>query len=318
MNSHRLLASALVVGTLAAGYVGHIRTDAKRTTLDAGMMLGGSTAVATTDRSVSRAAVPRVDGPELAAASSSSISVPRAVTAPAAQQSYADINAPYDAKYHFVRVRYDVGGGGFGGFGGRRGGGREPSWAHDYPRAERNFLKIIDETTYVVPQTEGSNVLTLDDPELFKYPIAYIVEVGRWNPTDEEVASLGEYLLKGGFLIVDDTRDERGNEWANFAYHMERALPGLALVPLDHEHDIFDSFFEVDPAAVVPPYGPRIAEYYAIFEDNDPDRRILVLFNFNNDIAEYWEYSDMGYFPIDLSNEAYKLGVNYIVYALTH
>ena len=156
------------------------------------------------------------------------------------------------------------------------------------------------------------------DPELLKHPIAYIVEVGYWNPSDDEVRALGEYLLKGGFLIVDDTRDERGFELRNFAAHMERALPGLALVTLDHDHDIFDSFFRVDPLAVIPPYGPRDAQYYGIFEDNDPEKRMLVMFNFNNDIAEYWEYSDMGYFPIDLANEAYKLGVNYVVYAHTH
>ena len=233
----------------------------------------------------------------------------------AATQSYDDLNAPYDSKYHFVRVRYDGGGAGFGGFRrGRRGG----TWSHDYPRAERNFLRILKETTYVGTQADGSNVLTLDDPELLKYPIAYIVEVGYWNPSDQEVRALGDYLLKGGFLIVDDTRDERGFEYHNFALHMERALPGLSIVSLNHDHDIFDSFFRIDPLAVIPPYGPRDVQYYAIFEDNDPDKRMMVMFNFNNDIAEYWEFSDMGYFPIDLSNEAYKLGVNYIVYAHTH
>jgi hypothetical protein len=241
-------------------------------------------------------------------------SAPREGAAAAAAQSYADINAPFDSKYHFVRIRYD-GGGGFRGFRrGRRGG----TWSHDYPRAEYNFLQILKETTYLGTQAEGSNVLTFDDPELLKYPIAYIVEVGYWNPSDDEVRALGEYLLKGGFLIVDDTRDERGFELRNFAAHMERALPGLALVTLDHDHDIFDSFFRVDPLAVIPPYGPRDAQYYGIFEDNDPEKRMLVMFNFNNDIAEYWEYSDMGYFPIDLANEAYKLGVNYVVYAHTH
>ena len=235
----------------------------------------------------------------------------------AVEQSYADLNAPYDSKYHFTRIRYDGGGGGFGGFRrGRRGG----MWAHDYPRAEYNFLQILKETTYLRTQLEGSNVLTFDDPELLKYPIAYIVEVGYWNPSDEEVRALGEYLLKGGFLIVDDTRDERGF-YQNFASHMERALPGLALVPLAHDHDIFDSFFRVDPLAVIshPIYGaPLDIQYYAIFEDNDPQKRMLVVFNFNNDIAEYWEFSDQGYYPIELANEAYKLGVNYIVYAHTH
>ena len=245
-------------------------------------------------------------------------SAPSGLAPAAATQWHDDFNTPYDSKYHFVRVRYDGGGGGFGGFRrGRRGG----TWSHDYPRAERNFLQILKETTYVGTQAEGSNVLTFDDPELLKYPIAYIVEVGYWHPSDEEVRALGEYLLKGGFLIVDDTRDERGFEYRNFAAHMERALPGLTLVPLAHDHDIFDSFFRVDPLAVVshPIYGPPLdIQYYAIFEDNDPEKRMLVVFNFNNDIAEYWEYSDQGYVSIDLTNEAFKLGVNYIVYAHTH
>ena len=242
-------------------------------------------------------------------------SAPSGLAPAAATQWYDDFNTPYDSKYHFVRVRYDGGGGGFGGFRrGRRGG----TWSHDYPRAERNFLQILKETTYVGTQAEGSNVLTFDDPELLKYPIAYIVEVGYWHPSDEEVRALGEYLLKGGFLIVDDTRDERGFEYRNFASHMERALPGLSLVPLAHDHDIFDSFFRVDPLAVIPLYGPRDVQYYAIFEDNDPEKRMMVVFNFNNDIAEYWEFSDVGWYSIDLTNEAFKLGVNYIVYAHTH
>jgi hypothetical protein len=232
----------------------------------------------------------------------------------AATQSYDDLNAPYDSKYHFVRVRYG-GGGGFGGF---RRGRRGSTWSHDYPRAERNFLQILKETTLLETQWQGSNVLTLDDPEMLKYPISYIVEVGYWNPSEEEVQALGEYLLKGGFLIVDDTRGERGFEYQNFASHMERALPGLSIVSLDHDHEIFDSFFHVDPLAVIPMYGPRDIQYYAIFEDNDPEKRMLAVFNFNNDIAEYWEYSDQGFVSIELTNEAFKLGVNYIVYAHTH
>lgn len=243
---------------------------------------------------------------------------PITVNEPAAtqpRQSWDDLNAEYDGKFHFVRVRYDSGRGGFGGFG-RRGGG--PSWAHDYPRAERNFMQIISETTLVNPLTEGSNVLTLDDPELFKFPVAYIVEVGNWQPSDEEAASLGEYLMKGGFLIVDDTRDERGYEYRNFAEQMSRALPDHELLPLAHDHEIFDAFFRIDPLAVMPPYGPRNPLWFAIFEENDPTKRLMVVMNLNNDIAEYWEFSDMGYYPIDLANEAYKLGVNYVVYSLTH
>jgi len=149
-------------------------------------------------------------------------------------QSYDDFNAPYDGLYHFVRVRYSSGGGGSRGFGRRRGGGA--MWAHDYPRAERNFLSIMSETTFVGSLTEGSNVLAFDDPELFKYPISYIVEVGAWSPSEAEIESLGNYLLKGGFLIVDDFRG--GYELDNLEFHLKRALPDMNMVMVDDADDI--------------------------------------------------------------------------------
>jgi hypothetical protein len=226
-----------------------------------------------------------------------------------------EANAPYDGLLHFVRVRFDPGGrGGFGGFG--RGRGREPLWAHDYPRAERNFLAILDETTFVRAQTQSSNILGFDDPELFNFPIAYIVEVGFWNPSESEVAALGDYLRKGGFLIVDDFRG--GYELDNLEFHLRRALPEANMVRVEDTDEIFDTFFRIVPEDVIPPYGGQAPLWYGIYEDNDPAKRLMVIINANNDIAEYWEYSDRGYYPIDLANEAYKLGVNYVVYALTH
>lgn len=230
-----------------------------------------------------------------------------------APQDWESLNAPYDGRFHFARIRYEPTRGRGRGF---RFGGREPMWAHDYPRGERNFMKIIGETTLVDALVDGSNVVTLDDPRLFLYPVAYIIEVGAWDPTDEEAAALGEYLRKGGFLIVDDFRG--GYALRNFAYHIDRALPGAQLVQLDGTHEIFDAFFRVDPREVIPPYGATVPTWYGIFEDNDRDGRMLAIVNYDNDLSEYWEYSDYGYYPIDLSNEAYKLGVNYIVYALTH
>jgi hypothetical protein len=189
-------------------------------------------------------------------------------------------------------------------------------WAHDYPRAERNFLAIMDETTFVSAQTRGSNVLTFDDPELFRYPIAYIVEVGAWNPTDAEVESLSAYLRKGGFLIVDDFRDRRALD--NLQFQLRRVLPEARMMEVADTDDVFDSFFRIVPHEVIPPYGGGTPLWFGIYEDNDPEKRLMVIINYNNDIAEYWEFSDYGYYPIDLANEAYKLGVNYVIYGLTH
>jgi hypothetical protein len=227
-----------------------------------------------------------------------------------------DPNAPYDGQYHFARIRFSPGGrGSFGGFGRGRGRGGA-MWAHDYPRADFNFLAILRETTFVRTHRAASNVVTFDDPEFFRYPISYIVEVGAWNPTDEETVALGEYLLKGGFLIVDDFRGPY--ELDNLAFHLKRALPDHSLLPVAEDDDIFDSFFRIAPNDVVPPYGGYPPLWYGIYEENDPEKRIMVMINANNDMAEYWEFSDYGYYPIDLANEAYKLGVNYVVYALTH
>lgn len=235
----------------------------------------------------------------------------------AARQSREQLEAPYDGLWHFVRLQYSQGGGreGFG-FGFGRRGGRDATWAHDYPRAELNFMKIIDDATLVPALVDGSNVFQLDDPDLFMFPAAYIVEPGFWFPTDEEARSLGDYLRKGGFLVVDDFRGD--SELANLQAQLERVLPEGQMVPLDETHEIFDAFFRIDPHEVVPPYGDLPPLWYGIYEGNDPNGRLQVIINYNNDMAEYWEYSDFGFYPIDLSNEAYKLGVNYVVYGLTH
>lgn len=221
---------------------------------------------------------------------------------------------PYDGRFAFVRLRYELGGGrgGFGGFAGFR---REPPWAHDYPRADRHFMRILEEITLLRPHLEESNIFALDDPELHSFPVAYMSEPGFWTLTEAETEGLRSYLAKGGFLIFDDFR---GFHLMNFEEQLRRVLPTARLVTLDATHPIFHAFFEIDPARFVPPYGGEAPVFYGVFEDNDPNKRLQIIANYNNDIGEYWEFSDTGWVPIDLSNEAYKFGVNYVVYAMTH
>jgi hypothetical protein len=100
---------------------------------------------------------------------------------------------------------------------------------------------------------------------------------------------------------------------------MKRVLPDVRMVELDITHPIFHAFFDVATLDFVPYYGrAEKALFIGAFENNDPSKRLLFIANYNNDVGEYWEWSDTGWTPIDLSNEAYKLGVNYIVYGLTH
>jgi hypothetical protein len=166
------------------------------------------------------------------------------------------------------------------------------------------------------PHLAGSNVHDLDDPELLKYPIAYLSEPGYWIPDQAQAAGLRTYLAKGGFLIVDDFM--RG-EWHNFERSMRMVLPGARIVKLDVSHPIFDAFFHIRSLDMRYPHDPTLrAEFLGIHEDNDPKKRLLVIINYNNDIGDYMEHSGQSWWPVNITNDAYKLAVNYLVYGLTH
>ena len=105
----------------------------------------------------------------------------------------------------------------------------------------------------------------------------------------------------------------------NYSTQLHRVLPDAKLVPLDVSNPVYqDAFFRMKTISFPPPYGNWTPIYYGVYENNDPTRRLMVIANYNNDIGEYWEWSDTDYAPIELNNEAYKLGVNYVMYALTH
>lgn len=217
-------------------------------------------------------------------------------------------NAEYDGRFIFARIAYSEPQS----FGFRRGGG--PPWQHDYPRAERNFLKILTELSSVRARTNASTIISTDNPEFFRFPVAYMAEPGFWRPTEAEVAGLAAWFKKGGFLIFDDFA---GRDFLNMESQMQRVLPGARLVRLDKTHPIFDAFYRIENLETFHPVYGDASEYWGIFEDNDPTKRLIVIANHNNDIAEYWEFADQGFFPIALSNESFKLGINYIVYALS-
>jgi hypothetical protein len=226
-------------------------------------------------------------------------------------------NIPYDGRFTFVRVNYDTAPGGY------WAGGR-PSWSHGYPVAERNLMKIMNEVSYLGAHSEEINTLSLEDPQLFKYPVAYIIEVGWWTLSDHGAEALRDYLAKGGFLIVDDFkmpgwRGIQGGGWEPFEKNMQRVIPGVQFFDMAASHPIFHSFFEINRLDNFPQaYNSGQPVFRGVFEDNDPTRRLLAIVNYNTDISQYWEWSGRGFRPFDETNEAYKLGVNYIIYGLTH
>ena len=213
-------------------------------------------------------------------------------------------NVAYDGRFTFLRVKFEP-----------LGGGWDLKWDHDYPRSETHFAKILDELTTMKPLLEGSNILGFADPDVFKYPIGYVSEPGFWTMSDAELTGVRAYVQKGGFLIFDDFA---GQHWYNFERRWLQAFPGLTPVRLELSHPIFDSFFHIESLDMDHPYFGAKAEFWGAYEDNDPTKRLVMIANYNNDIGDYMEWSDEGFLPIALSNEAYKLAVNYVLYAMTH
>jgi len=213
-------------------------------------------------------------------------------------------NVPYNGKFTFSRIRY--GGNGF--FG-------RSAWSHDYPRADEHLPALMEALTSLRPNLGASNVFDLEDPEIFRHPILYVSEPGAWTISAEGARNLRAFLLKGGFIMFDDFEAE---QWHNFEAAFRQAMPEAQFIEIDERHPIFRSFFVIEDINVPHPLVRVDPIYYGVFEDNDPTGRMLALVNYNNDLAEYWEWSGQGLFPVDTTNEAWKLGINYLIYGLTH
>lgn len=211
--------------------------------------------------------------------------------------------------FQFVRIRYNGFGGGFGMF--RMGNG--PPWMHDYPRAERNFLKILLEVTSVETTPDSYLILTFEDPKILEYPFLYVSEPGYWNITDAEATNLRDYFERGGFVLFDDFRGSY--ELNNLVSAMKRIFPDRTWRELTIDHPVFHCFYDIEDLYMVPPYNTGGMPTFLGWFDNEG--RMQAVANYNNDIGDYWEWSDEVINPIN-SNEAYKFGINYVIYSLTH
>jgi hypothetical protein len=178
-------------------------------------------------------------------------------------------------------------------------------------------MRIVEEITFIATHRDESNVFALDDPELCNFPVAYMSEPGFWTMNDAEAEGLRTYLQKGGFIIFDDFR---GSHIQNLELQMRRVYPEGQFRKLDTTHPIFHSFFDINALDPRSGYYAEMGdtEWLGIYEDNDPRKRLIAIANNNHDLGELWEFSDTGYVPVDLSNDAYKFGVNYVMYAMTH
>ena len=222
-------------------------------------------------------------------------------------------------EFYFTRAIYSSGG--------FRGGyrGRGGSWATDYPKADSQFLEVLGRLARELDSYSGEHAVRVDDPDLRRFPFLYAVEVGRMGLTDDEIKGLREYLLAGGFLIVDDFWGTY--QWANFEENIRQVLPEYAIVDVPLSHPVFHSYYEIKEILQVPnvqngcsggPYNEQDGYTPMVRGIFDEKGRLLVLISFNSDLGDAWEWMEQSCYPLAMSTYAYEFAVNTIVYAMSH
>ena len=220
--------------------------------------------------------------------------------------------------FTFVRIRYDNAGGGLDSEWGWS------SWSIDYPDADFNFLRGVTRLTNIRANSRPA-VLRLDDDRIFEYPFLYMLEMGRnGGPrfSEKEIRNLREYLLRGGFLFIDDFWGTR--EWDTFYRAFAKVFPDRPVVDLSKDHQIFHCFYDLDGPQMIPAVWntQNVPEQDVDSAYNrallDEDGRVMVLINWNSDIGDGWEHTYHPAYSTKYANLAYQLGINYLVYAMTH
>ncbi len=223
---------------------------------------------------------------------------------------------PLTSELHFTRLAFGVNGRPFSSYPG------EP-WLRDWPDAEYHFLQGLRRLTRI-DAGEYRQVSLLNDA-IFDYPVVYAVKVGYWYLSNKEVIRLREYLLKGGLLIVDDFHGP--SEWAQFIATARKIFPDRAIIDVPDEHEIFHVLYDLDDRQQIPgrnsiyngvtwehPLG--IPEHWrGVYDD---DGRVMIAINFNMDMGDAWEHADDAFYPQPMTALAYRVGINYIIYSMTH
>lgn len=219
------------------------------------------------------------------------------------------------AEFFFTRLAYS-------GYGGR-GWGRQ-SWLTDWPEAEYHFMNGVRRLT-VVDAAQGGRYVSPESDELFDYPWLYGVEVGQWSLTEEDAARLREYLLRGGFLMVDDFHG--GYEWASFVEGMRMIFPERPIVEIAEDEEVLHVLYDLDQRIQIPGYRTVYSGVTWERDDGypphwrgvyDDENRLMVAINFNMDLGDAWEHADYPEYPENMTALAYRFGINYVIYAMTH
>ncbi|MDE2805748.1 MAG: DUF4159 domain-containing protein [Gemmatimonadota bacterium] len=262
------------------------------------------------------------DEPHLAAPAPAPVPPPRATrfVAPLPANVAADAAAalsppqrppPEWHEFYFTRAAY-----------GSYGWGRR-SWATDYPKSDRQFLTVLQRLTNL-DAFSWENAILLTDENIRRYPFLYALEVGYMSLSAGEIEGLRDYLKAGGFLVIDDFWGTR--EWAQFEYQMSLVFPQHPIIDLELDHPVFNTFYDIDEILQVPAYGRywrgRTSERdgYVPYVKGilDDDGRLMVIINWNTDLGDAWEWAERPDYPVQYSTFAFQMGVNMIIYAMSH
>jgi len=220
------------------------------------------------------------------------------------------------AEWTFVRFHYDMDGMGFGRF-------RFQRWAADYPKSDRQFVVGIKRLTRIDARSK-EHVVDAKSNDIFDWPWLYVEDAGGWDLSDEQVKNLREYLARGGFIMLEDSHGDY--EWETLVAGMRRVLPDRSIENLEKQDELFHAVYDLDDRTQIPgtrfiwggrgyPPDSRVPAWRAI---RDEKGRIIVAICHNSDVGDAWEWADSPRYPEHEANLAYRIGINFIVYPMTH
>ncbi len=198
------------------------------------------------------------------------------------------------------------------------------NWEVDYPASDRNFIYQLSKQTNIDVAPDSKSIAVWSE-ELFNYPFAYVLEVGSMRLSKTDVKNLREYLLRGGFLFVDDFHG--GLEWKWFYKEFKKIFPNREPVDIPISHPIFRCFYKIEKLVQIPGlralfsgqtyerFDGHPARYLGVFDDKG---RLMMMICFNSDLGDAWEHAAEDYYPKEYSNIALKIGINAVIYTLTH
>jgi hypothetical protein len=200
---------------------------------------------------------------------------------------------------------------------------RIPCWTVDKPEAEFFFTKGVSRLTRVDLGGNGVD-LDLSDDSLFNFPWLYAVEVGSWVLSEHEASRLREYLLRGGFLMVDDFHGR--DQWIGFEQSMNLVFPERPILDIGDAAEVLHVVYDVDERIQIP--GVYALMQGVTYEDGgvephwrgiyDDEGRLMVAINHNMDLGDSWEHADDPSYPQEMTTLGLRFAVNYVIYAMTH